>query len=262
MFFNALHAKPTPPLSRPIEEQEERESQRLWYKTAQAVRVRNHELATDEKTKIEELQREEAAARANEGVEWRPRLFRRVKGGPGGPDEGEEDLEWIINAEMYVLLIAILDYCSMLTGNRDGESPEKQAAQIMAIFPIVKGQKWEAKNVIPPRASISGPAAPTPSSSKLDEGDLIDFGQNESSTEHQELTEGQKKGELQSETKPPLDSAHNSTAEIQQMLASTGTRAPQGPLVDFHQGMKKSIPSKPKRVDTDDSNDEFVDAQG
>src|SRR5512140_545064 len=100
MFFNALRSKHSPPLCRPLEEQEERESQKLWYKTAQAVKERNHELATNEKTKVEEVQREEAATRANDGVEWRPRLFRRVKGGPGGSEEGEEDLEWIINAQM------------------------------------------------------------------------------------------------------------------------------------------------------------------
>ncbi len=100
MFFNALRSKHSPPLARPLEEQEERESQKLWAKTAQAVKDRNHELATTEKTKIEEAQREEAAVRANDGVEWHPRLFRRVKGGPRGPEEGEEDLEWIISATM------------------------------------------------------------------------------------------------------------------------------------------------------------------
>jgi oxysterol-binding protein-related protein 8 len=101
MFFNAHRAKPTPPLCRPLEEQDERESQKLWYKTAQAVKEMNHELATDEKTKIEEGQREEAAVRASDGIDWHPRLFRRVKGGPGGSEEGEEDLEWIINAQMF-----------------------------------------------------------------------------------------------------------------------------------------------------------------
>lgn len=100
MFFNATRSKPSPPLVRPIDDQEERESQRLWKKTAKAVKERNHELATDEKTSIEDRQREEAAKRAQDGVEWRPRLFRAVKGGPGGAEEGEEDLEWIINATM------------------------------------------------------------------------------------------------------------------------------------------------------------------
>lgn len=87
-------------MARPIEDQDERESQRLWYKTAQAVKDRNHEVATDEKTKIEDMQRDEAAKRAEDGVEWHPRLFRRVQGEPGGPDEGEEDLDWILNANM------------------------------------------------------------------------------------------------------------------------------------------------------------------
>ena len=100
MFFDAVRSKPSYPRARPLEEQDERESQRLWQKTAQAVKERNHELATDEKTKIEDMQREEAAKRAQDGVEWHPRLFRPVKGGPGGAEEGEEDLEWIINTTM------------------------------------------------------------------------------------------------------------------------------------------------------------------
>lgn len=85
-----------------MEEQDERESQRLWHSTAIAVKDRNHVLATDEKTKIEDRQREETAKRAEQGQEWQPKLFRKVQGGPGGPEEGEEDLDWILNAQMYV----------------------------------------------------------------------------------------------------------------------------------------------------------------
>lgn len=81
-----------------MEEQGERESQKLWHRTVKAIVGRDHEAATDEKTKIEDTQRHEAAKRADEGVEWHPRLFREVHGGPNGPDEGEEDLDWIINA--------------------------------------------------------------------------------------------------------------------------------------------------------------------
>lgn len=102
MFFNGRKSKSTPPLVRPIEDQEERESQRLWQKVVQAVKDRDHDVATDEKTLIEDRQRQEAALRAADGVEWTPRLFRRVRGGPGGSEEGEEDLEWIINAHMFV----------------------------------------------------------------------------------------------------------------------------------------------------------------
>lgn len=46
------------------------------------------------------MQRDEAAKRAETGKEWQPRYFRPVQGGPGGPEEGEEDLDWILNANM------------------------------------------------------------------------------------------------------------------------------------------------------------------
>jgi len=99
-LFDATHAKHSAPRTRPIEEQDERESQRLWLDTVKAVHVRDHEKATIEKAKIEDMQREEAKRREEFGVEWMPKLFRRVHAGPGGPDEGEEDLEWIINAKL------------------------------------------------------------------------------------------------------------------------------------------------------------------
>lgn len=100
MFFNATRSKPNNPLVRPIEEQAPFESQRLWAKTGSAVRERNHELATDEKTKIEDRQREKAAHRAQKGIEWKPRLFRKVQSGPGEPEADKADLEFIIDAHM------------------------------------------------------------------------------------------------------------------------------------------------------------------
>ncbi|KAJ5601419.1 hypothetical protein N7510_010953 [Penicillium lagena] len=127
LLFDGAHAKHTKPQVRPIEEQAERESQRLWKPTVKAIIARNHELATDEKTKIEDQQRDEAAKRADEGVEWRPRLFRAVQGGPGGQDEGDEDLDWIINADVA------------------SHDPQLAAKQILSIAPIVQGQKAEAQ---------------------------------------------------------------------------------------------------------------------
>jgi hypothetical protein len=61
------------------------------------------------------MQRVEASKRADDGIDWRPRLFRPVEGGPGGPDEGQEDLDFVINAKMYVApssfqLLCILTY--------------------------------------------------------------------------------------------------------------------------------------------------------
>lgn len=102
LLFNASQTKHTPPVARPIEEQHERESQRLWQKVCKAVHVADHTLATDEKAKIEDRQRKEAHDREEQGVEWHPKLFRRVESQPGGREEGEEDLEWIIDEDMYV----------------------------------------------------------------------------------------------------------------------------------------------------------------
>ena len=102
MLFDASHAKHSPPIARPLEEQDERESQKLWAKVTQAIKQKDQEVATDEKTRIEEMQREEAAKRMNDGIDWHPQLFRRVQGGHGGTEEGEEDLDWIINAKVSV----------------------------------------------------------------------------------------------------------------------------------------------------------------
>ena len=98
-LFDASHAKETYPTARPIEEQGERESQRLWLKTVQALKNRDHEVATSEKSRIEDQQREEASKRVSDD-NWQPKHFRRVRGGPGGPEEGEENLDWIIDAKM------------------------------------------------------------------------------------------------------------------------------------------------------------------
>lgn len=235
MFFDALKAKPSPPLSRPIAEQEERESQRLWEKTAKAVKERNHELATDEKTKIEDRQREEAALRAQENIEWVPRLFRAVRSGPGEPEEGEESLEWIINANMYVwcqsLMLVERTSIKQLTPHSDPTAPpEKQTEQILAIYPIVAGQTLNKETAIPPPASSSKaahepvePAAEKPVEPVVEkpkgEDSLIDFGNDETATP-----------------------AVKSPDEIERMLAATGKPA-DGPLIDFAQDMKKDLPA-------------------
>lgn len=94
-LFDATHAKHSPPKARPFEEQGERESQRLWREVCKAVHVMDHEKATVEKSKIEDQQRDEAKHREEAGEEWMPKLFRRID-----PSAGEDDLEWIIDADM------------------------------------------------------------------------------------------------------------------------------------------------------------------
>lgn len=100
LLFNARASKPTPPKVRPLEEQDERESQKLWRPVTAALLAKDHTTATNEKGRIEDEQRLEASKRADDGIDWRPRLFRRVHGGPGASEEGQEDLDWIINAKV------------------------------------------------------------------------------------------------------------------------------------------------------------------
>ncbi|RKF83667.1 Oxysterol-binding protein-like protein OBPa [Golovinomyces cichoracearum] len=123
VLFNATTSKHTPPLVRPLEEQDERESQKLWFRTTQAIKERKHDVATDEKTRIEDMQRDEAAKRSEDGEEWHPRLFRPVNGESDDLEEGLEDLDWILNAKI------------------DGPTAEIQVEQILAVTPILPGQK-------------------------------------------------------------------------------------------------------------------------
>ena len=112
----------------------------------------------------------------------------------------------------------------------------------MAIYPIVRGQQVNQKKAIAPRAEpSSAPAASVP------EGDLIDFGQDDPPAAPAR--------------RAPLDQAHNSTAEIQGLLAATGVPAKEGALIDFHEDLKKELPRAAiKRSDTEESNDNFLDA--
>jgi len=143
LLFDASHAKHSPPLARPLEEQGERESQKLWHDTTEAVKRRDQEVATDAKAKIEDMQREEAAKRNSEGVDWHPQLFRRVQGGHGQPEEGEEDLEWIINAKV------------------DGKTPEEVVKQVLQIYAILPGQKPDKQFNIPERTNTQQSAQPS-----------------------------------------------------------------------------------------------------
>ncbi|RYP07105.1 hypothetical protein DL764_002737 [Monosporascus ibericus] len=238
MFFNALKERPSKPRVRPLEEQDDRESVKLWQKTAQAVKENNHQVATEEKTKIEDRQREEAARRAADGVEWHPRLFRRVRGGPGGPEEGLEDLEWVINHKV------------------DGPTPEKITEQVMNIYPIVPGQKVSERNFIPPRAHSSSPSTAGRPPAEDRKADRIDFSASEPGA-----------------APAPVPASSTGKKEVSAMLQATGKGAEEGPLIDFASDMKKDLPPSSqqasqqpqnvpavKRSETDGSNDAFFDA--
>lgn len=77
----------------------------MWDKVTKAIKVADQRTATDEKSFIEDRQRAEAAERGEHG-EWHPKLFRKTRAGasngPGDLD-GEENLDWVIDAAMLVL---------------------------------------------------------------------------------------------------------------------------------------------------------------
>ena len=236
VLFNATHAKHTAPIVRPLEEQEERESQKLWYKTVVAIKESNHAAATEEKTKIEDRQRDETAKRQEQGIDWHPKLFRRVHGGYGGSEEGEEDLDWILNADMYALnpdlYYLATDKCS------DGPTPEAKTKQILAVAPILKDQSAsQDSNPVSPQHAQHTPQQPSQSRQQptgQGQKDLIDFGQTDSSS-----------------------SVPARGSSLQQQMTQQPTNAPAGlqePLMPGH---------PIKRVDTLTKDlDEFVDAPG
>jgi hypothetical protein len=172
----------------------------------------------------------------------------------------------------------------LTAATRDGSKPEKQIEQILAIHPILEGQKPDTRNSIPPRDSVSAPSSHTPAPPQQNvsappqqhvsapqphrveqhpvklppaqqSGDLVDFGQNDAAAATP------KQPEPEPESRPALDPRHGSTAEIQALLSQTGAPAPGGPLIDFHQDLKTTLPGGLKRADTAESSDEFVDAR-
>lgn len=164
VLFDATNAKASYPKSRPISQQAPTESQRLWESTVKAIKKADHRVATDEKSKIEDEQRREAAERGENA--WTPKLFKKA------PPGDEEKLDWILDATVDAKA-----------------SPEEQVKQILAIAPILPDQDSskdiQETKALPSRQDSSlsaeqGNALPlhTKQSAKQ-ELDLIDFGQHD-----------------------------------------------------------------------------------
>ncbi|KAJ1679528.1 Oxysterol-binding protein 4 [Spiromyces aspiralis] len=60
----------------PIEQQSDLESRKVWLKVAEAIKKGDYDIATKEKTAIEEHQRALRRERKANGVEWTPKLFQ------------------------------------------------------------------------------------------------------------------------------------------------------------------------------------------
>lgn len=127
VFFNTHENKPLLPKVRPLDEQGKYESRRLWKKVTDALAIRNHKIATEEKFQIEDYQRQLAKKREEDGVEWHPKLFRKVK--PG------RDLDYYI-------------YKNIPKGTNNNNH-EDQIKEILEIAPILPGQKFTEKFAIP-----------------------------------------------------------------------------------------------------------------
>ncbi|CAI4064460.1 hypothetical protein SUVZ_08G0480 [Saccharomyces uvarum] len=124
-LFDTRQHSPQGPKVRPLEEQGEYESRRLWRKVTDALAVRDHEVATEEKFQIENHQRALAKKRTEDGVEFHPKLFRRAE--PG------EDLDYYI-------------YKHIPEGI---DKHEEQIRSILEIAPILPGQAFTEKFSIP-----------------------------------------------------------------------------------------------------------------
>ncbi|KAF2755250.1 putative oxysterol binding protein [Pseudovirgaria hyperparasitica] len=228
-LFDATHAKETPPLVRPIDEQGDRESQKLWAKVTKAIKEKDQDIATDEKSRIEDMQRKEAAERNSKGVDWKPSLFCDIEKSPEGYNPDEKDLDWIINAKI------------------DGKTPEEQTKQILQIAAIIPGQSPDRKFSIPlHKASISD--QPTTNKSEVASDDLIDFGQSEPSAT-QPATRG---------IHPKGHAPTSSNVDLLQEPLQPTTNRLRNPGSPTSTASKDSL--KRRDSETDDL-DEFVDAE-
>lgn len=128
VFYDTHTSKIHKAKVRPLDEQLDTESRKLWKPTIDGLALRDHELATSEKAKVEEEQRENAKKRLEDGVEFYPKMFRPVR-------NDELDL-----ADLEFVLYKKLDL---------NDSPEELERHIFEVLPIKPGQKFNELFLIP-----------------------------------------------------------------------------------------------------------------
>lgn len=116
VLLDVKKCKPLPPMVRPLEEQGNLESRKLWMHVLKALGDRDHDVATDEKFKIEEHQRALAKKRTELKVEYKPKLFKKVKG---------KDLEYYLYKDI-----------------PPQSSSEEKIKSILTVAPFLPGQKF------------------------------------------------------------------------------------------------------------------------
>jgi hypothetical protein len=100
VLWDSKDAKRVPKVTRPLDQQEDFESQKLWINVTNAIKKRDQKEATAEKSKLEDAQRKATKERSDE---WVPRLFRKTAAGdwtyryinykPYSPSEGTQEEE-------------------------------------------------------------------------------------------------------------------------------------------------------------------------
>lgn len=128
VFYDTNQSVIHKPKVRPLEEQLDIESRKLWKPTIDALSRRNHEVATEEKAKVENEQRYNAKKRLEDGVEFHPKLFRPVQ----DSETDLKDLEYILYKHFNL-----------------EDDPEVLKKQLFEVFPIMPHQDFTEKFHIP-----------------------------------------------------------------------------------------------------------------
>ncbi|GMM34218.1 oxysterol-binding protein related protein [Saccharomycopsis crataegensis] len=129
LFLDTTVAVPLAPKVRPMEEQGDFESRKLWHKVVTALGERDHEAATDEKFKIENYQRELAKKRVEDDVEFHPKLFKTVS---NYDPSDKNQVEFVIYKNI-----------------SEDADPQTQINEILSIAPILPGQEFTEEFNIP-----------------------------------------------------------------------------------------------------------------
>ena len=104
-LINLQALYPIPKIIPPLDRQLPNESQRFWAGVTKAIKGKQFNEATKLKTELEERQREKAALREKDNIEWKPRFFTHAVKADGKPDlteSGKMALEGL-QAEQYAL---------------------------------------------------------------------------------------------------------------------------------------------------------------
>lgn len=90
VLYDTSVTRLTKPNTRPLVEQWDYESRKLWLPTIRGLAKRDHKIASEEKFKVEDEQRQLAKQRAQKGEEFHPKMFLRLK------DSSDKSLEYKI----------------------------------------------------------------------------------------------------------------------------------------------------------------------